>query len=281
MHKVLLPAFGCVALMMVFADPADARERSHHRHVGTAKHSLHHSWRAHGPRYYRHGRRHRLVAWQQTDLSPQPFAWPWQRPVVAPRRVRQRVAATWQQPLVAATPGDIQPVIAPVVSQRRVRQRVVMQPVAQPFGMVSPLAVQQPIVAPVVTQRARVATAEAPTGAYASLVASHAQANGLPVSLVHRVIMRESRYNPRAISKGNYGIMQIRLGTARAMGYTGSAAGLLDPNTNMTYAVRYLAGAYRAAGGNHGRAVSLYARGYYNQAKRQGFSPYASRASSI
>jgi soluble lytic murein transglycosylase-like protein len=27
------------------------------------------------------------------------------------------------------------------------------------------------------------------------------------------------------------------------MGYTGSAAGLLDPQTNMTYAVRYLAGA--------------------------------------
>jgi soluble lytic murein transglycosylase-like protein len=69
-------------------------------------------------------------------------------------------------------------------------------------------------------------------------------------------------------------MMQIRLGTARAMGYTGSAAGLLDPDTNMTYAVRYLAGAYKAAGGNHDRAVSNYARGYYYQAKRQGFSPY-------
>jgi len=46
------------------------------------------------------------------------------------------------------------------------------------------------------------------------------------------------------------------------MGYTGSAAGLLDPQTNMTYAVRYLAGAYRAAGGNESRAVALYARGY-------------------
>ena len=89
-----------------------------------------------------------------------------------------------------------------------------------------------------------------------------ASANGVPVSLVHRVIMRESRYNPRAVSKGNYGIMQIRLGTARAMGYSGSAAGLLDANTNMTYAVRYLAGAYRAAGGNESRAVALYARGY-------------------
>jgi len=112
-------------------------------------------------------------------------------------------------------------------------------------------------------------------GELASLVAQHAQANGVPLSLVHRVIMRESRYNPRAVSRGNYGLMQIRLGTARAMGYTGSAAGLLDPNVNMTYAVRYLAGAYRAAGGNAGRAMSLYARGYYGVAKRAGFSAYA------
>ena len=53
-----------------------------------------------------------------------------------------------------------------------------------------------------------------------------AAANGVPVSLVHRVIMRESRYNARAVTGGNYGLMQIRLGTARAMGYGGSAAGL-------------------------------------------------------
>jgi soluble lytic murein transglycosylase-like protein len=110
--------------------------------------------------------------------------------------------------------------------------------------------------------------------AYQALVQQHAAANGLPVELVHRVIMRESRYNPRAVSKGNYGMMQIRLGTARAMGYRGDAAGLLDANTNMTYAVKYLAGAYRAAGGNHDRAVMNYARGYYYQAKAQGFSPY-------
>jgi soluble lytic murein transglycosylase-like protein len=105
-------------------------------------------------------------------------------------------------------------------------------------------------------------TASASEGAYSSIVASHAAAHGLPPSLVHRVIMRESRYNARAVSKGNYGIMQIRLGTARAMGYRGSAAGLLDPNVNMTYAVKYLAGAYRAAGGNPDRAVALYASGY-------------------
>jgi soluble lytic murein transglycosylase-like protein len=98
--------------------------------------------------------------------------------------------------------------------------------------------------------------------AYEGLVAQYASANGIPSSLVQRVIMRESRYNPRAVSGGNYGLMQIRLGTARAMGYSGSAAGLLDAETNMTYAIKYLAGAYRAAGGNEARAVALYARGY-------------------
>jgi soluble lytic murein transglycosylase-like protein len=111
-------------------------------------------------------------------------------------------------------------------------------------------------------------------GAYSAMVARHAAANGVPASLVHRVIMRESRYSPRAVSKGNYGIMQIRLGTARALGYTGSAAGLLDPEVNMTYAVKYLAGAYKAAGGSESGAVANYARGYYAQAKGQGVSPY-------
>jgi len=113
-----------------------------------------------------------------------------------------------------------------------------------------------------------------------TLASSQASAAGLPASLVERVIRRESGGNPRAVHAGNYGLMQIRLGTARAMGYTGSAAGLLDPQTNMTYALRYLAGAYRAAGGNESRAVALYSRGYYYQAKAQGFSPYASGTTS-
>ena len=104
-----------------------------------------------------------------------------------------------------------------------------------------------------------------------TMAASQAGASGLPASLVERVIRRESGGNPRAVHAGNYGLMQIRLSTARAMGYTGSAAGLLDPQTNMTYALRYLAGAYRAAGGNESRAIALYSRGYYIQAKAQGF----------
>lgn len=95
------------------------------------------------------------------------------------------------------------------------------------------------------------------------MIAQQANSAGVPLSLAERVVRRESGGNPRAMHAGNYGLMQIRLGTARAMGYGGSAAGLLDPSVNMTYAMRYLAGAYRAAGGNEGRAVALYARGYH------------------
>ena len=103
-----------------------------------------------------------------------------------------------------------------------------------------------------------------------SLIASHAAANNLPESLVRRIIKRESGGRPGVISKGNYGLMQIRLGTARAMGYRGTAAGLLDADTNMTYAVKYLAGAYHAAGGNADRTVHYYAAGYYYAAKSKG-----------
>jgi soluble lytic murein transglycosylase-like protein len=111
--------------------------------------------------------------------------------------------------------------------------------------------------------------AHAQPAEYKAMVESHAAANGIPASLVHRVIMRESRYNPRAVHAGNYGMMQIKLQTARGLGYTGTAQGLLDPETNLTYAVKYLAGAYRVARGNPDRAVSYYARGYYYAAKRQ------------
>jgi soluble lytic murein transglycosylase-like protein len=100
---------------------------------------------------------------------------------------------------------------------------------------------------------------------YKLMVALLARANGVPPALVHRVIVRESGYNERAVNSGNYGLMQIRLGTARALGYGGTAEGLLDPETNMAYAVRYLAGAYRAAHGDEERAVALYSSGYHGR----------------
>jgi len=105
---------------------------------------------------------------------------------------------------------------------------------------------------------------------YDALVAAHAEANNVPEALVHRVIMRESRYQPHLVGRGGaIGLMQIKLATARSLGYTGNAEGLRDPNTNLTYAVKYLAGAYRAAHGDFDRAVHYFAAGYYEITKRQ------------
>jgi hypothetical protein len=106
-------------------------------------------------------------------------------------------------------------------------------------------------------------------GPHDVLIAKHAAANGVPEQLVRRVIRIESRGNPAIVYAGNYGLMQIRLGTARAIGYVGDAAGLLDPDTNLTYAVKYLAGAYRAAGCDANRAVWYYQRGYYGTTKHK------------
>ncbi|RXF75685.1 lytic transglycosylase domain-containing protein [Hansschlegelia zhihuaiae] len=105
---------------------------------------------------------------------------------------------------------------------------------------------------------------------YDAVIAKHSATTGVPEALIRRVIVRESKYNPSALHRGHYGMMQIKPATARAMGYRGAPTGLLDADTNLTYGVRYLAGAYKVAGGNHDRAVRLYASGYYYDAKRRG-----------
>src|SRR5437867_12082637 len=104
---------------------------------------------------------------------------------------------------------------------------------------------------------------------YESMVATHAAANNVPVALVHRVIVRESKYHPGLVGRGGtIGLMQIKLATARGLGYTGDAAGLRDPDTNLAWGIKYLAGAWRAANSDHTRAMHYYAGGYYYVAKR-------------
>ncbi|OCP38849.1 lytic transglycosylase domain-containing protein [Ensifer sp. LC163] len=102
------------------------------------------------------------------------------------------------------------------------------------------------------------------------LIKHYADLNGIPVELVHRVVKRESNYNPRAFSRGNYGLMQIRYNTAKGLGYDGPAEGLFDAETNLMYATKYLHGAWMVADNKHDGAVKLYASGYYYHAKRKG-----------
>jgi hypothetical protein len=105
-----------------------------------------------------------------------------------------------------------------------------------------------------------------------ALIEQQAKANGVPASFVHAVVKRESNYNPRAKGGSALGLMQIKHATAKGLGYTGDAAGLYDPETNLRYGVAYLAGAYKTARGNLSQAYGYYNRGYYYAAKRQGVS---------
>jgi soluble lytic murein transglycosylase-like protein len=103
-----------------------------------------------------------------------------------------------------------------------------------------------------------------------ALIHRYARVHDIPESLLHRVIQRESGYNAGARNGPFYGLMQILPQTARTMGYTGSPGGLLDAETNLTYAGRYLRGAWLVSGGDEAEAVGWYARGYYYEAKRLG-----------
>ena len=107
-------------------------------------------------------------------------------------------------------------------------------------------------------------------GQFDGLIAHYAEAYNVPEHLIRRVIVRESGYNAGARNGPYYGLMQISHATARGMGFSGSASDLLDAETNLRFAVRYLAGAYVTAGGNDDRAVQFYARGYYYDAKKLG-----------
>lgn len=102
------------------------------------------------------------------------------------------------------------------------------------------------------------------------LINKYADVHGIPVTLLHRVIIRESTHNPAARNGPYHGLMQIHPQTARSMGYRGSPEGLLDAETNLIYAGRYLRGAWLVSDGDEATAVSWYARGYYYEAKRRG-----------
>lgn len=103
-----------------------------------------------------------------------------------------------------------------------------------------------------------------------ALAAEYADRYQVPRELVHRVIMRESRYNPAARNGPYWGLMQIHPQTARTMGFRGEPHELLDAETNLRYAVRYLRGAWMVSDGDMDRAVMWYARGYYYEARNRG-----------
>ncbi|NEY89160.1 lytic transglycosylase domain-containing protein [Tabrizicola oligotrophica] len=116
----------------------------------------------------------------------------------------------------------------------------------------------------------RSAMAPGATPEMRALVRKWAGIHQIPESLLHRQIQRESGYNPAARNGPYYGLLQILPQTARTMGYDGAPEGLLDAETNLRYAGKYLRGAWLVSGGSEDKAMMWYAKGYYYEAKRKG-----------
>ncbi|MFI5015746.1 MAG: lytic transglycosylase domain-containing protein [Hyphomicrobiales bacterium] len=89
-----------------------------------------------------------------------------------------------------------------------------------------------------------------------------ARENAIPVALANAVIRIESNYNAGIVHGGNYGLMQIKLATARSLGFGGSPASLLDPDTNLRFGLKYLGGAYQQAQGDVCRTIMKYQSGH-------------------
>ncbi|MEX1234995.1 MAG: transglycosylase SLT domain-containing protein [Roseovarius sp.] len=101
------------------------------------------------------------------------------------------------------------------------------------------------------------------------LVNKYADHYEVPRPLVHKVIQRESDYRPHARNGPYFGMMQILPATARGMGFAGRDTDLLDPDTNLHFAVKYLRGAWLVSDGDIDKAVMWYARGYYYEARNR------------
>ncbi|MET1411614.1 transglycosylase SLT domain-containing protein [Roseibium sp. HPY-6] len=99
---------------------------------------------------------------------------------------------------------------------------------------------------------------------FARLIRKAAARHGVPVQIAKAVVEIESNFNPRARGRaGEVGLMQIKPATARGIGYRGSTKALYDPETNIEWGMKYLAGAHQKANGDLCGTILRYNAGHY------------------
>ncbi|UIJ71403.1 lytic transglycosylase domain-containing protein [Aurantimonas sp. HBX-1] len=109
------------------------------------------------------------------------------------------------------------------------------------------------------------------------LIEKHAIQAGIPPALAYAVVRVESRYNPKAKGAGGvYGLSQIKPATARSMGFAGSPSDLLDADTNLTYGMKYLKGAWEQGGHDVCKTSMKYKGGHRTTRMSQSAARYCS-----
>lgn len=165
------------------------------------------------------------------------------------------LAACAGAPALVAGPGLAEP------DPNRVTHNALIDKV-DPAASTTAKAEIQPVAPSRVGKAVRPLGGPAADGTIRSLIAKHAAEQGIPVAIADAMVRIESRYNPRARNGSYLGLSQISYRTARGIGYAGSPAGLMDADTNLRYGIKYLAQAYRLAGGDLCGTVMRYQSGH-------------------
>lgn len=137
------------------------------------------------------------------------------------------------------------------------------------LGLTAACASTPPDATPTVSTSSTMRLYPGETPEIRKLVNKYADHYQVPRPLVHKVIQRESDYRPKARNGPYFGMMQILPATARGMGFAGQDKDLLDADTNLHFAVKYLRGAWLVSDGDIDKAVMWYARGYYYEARNR------------
>jgi len=117
---------------------------------------------------------------------------------------------------------------------------------------------------------------------YATIIAKHAKANGVPVDLAMAVVQVESNYRPGARGRaGEIGLMQLLPKTARYIGYEGEMQHLYNPDTNIQFGMQYLGKAHRLGGGSTCKTILKYNAGHGAKRMNKTSRHYCSRVRQI
>ena len=111
-----------------------------------------------------------------------------------------------------------------------------------------------------------------------AIVDRYAAANGVPTAFARAVVQVESDWNPQLTgAAGEVGLMQIKHETAREMGYDGPRGELYEPDTNVRWGMKYLAGAWQLGRGDLCQTVLRYQGGHDAKAMTKAATAYCAR----
>ncbi|WP_246541858.1 lytic transglycosylase domain-containing protein [Roseibium polysiphoniae] len=117
---------------------------------------------------------------------------------------------------------------------------------------------------------------------YTRMIQAAARKHGVPIKIAKAVVQVESNFNPSARGgAGEVGLMQIKPATARGMGYRGSTRALYDPETNLEWGMKYLAGAHKRASGDVCGTILRYNAGHYAKRMNPISRRYCSKVKTI